>query len=244
MRGTFYLIAVLGLLIVADSASAVSVRVSIGVRETGTAAAVGGNGGAIGPIEWIRLDQLSLPLDGQFHTFTFNFGSDPVAAFTGNGVLNGTRGTLEHIRIRNFDGITVPIQLHIDNIRNTTAAGVQMVSDFEGFAAGSEVTFQEPRFSSSTVDNLAISPNSAATTSATASEGTSSLGVNFRFVDATPTRWLRLTTFDATNLPNPAIDFSPGNSLSIDIKGVAIPEPAIATGLLGTALLALRRRAR
>ena len=231
-------------------ARAVNLAISIGVRETGTSAPIGGDGGAANAIEWVNRDGLMLPLDGAFHTFTFNFGTDPVAFFFGTqpaggqpNRLDGTRGTLEHVRIRNIDGVTVPVQLYIDNIRNTTASGgPQTVSNFEGFGVGTEVTFQEPNFSGSTSANLATTPNVAAVTTTAASQGTQSNGVQFRFIDATNTRWLRLTTNAATNLPNPAIDFAPGNTLSFDIRGVAVPEPAGAGVVLTLAWGALRRR--
>ena len=232
------------------SARAVNLAISIGVRETGTTAPIGGDGGTNNSIEWVNRDGLTLPLDGAFHTFTFNFGTDPVAFFFGTqpaggqpNRLDGTRGTLEHVRIRNTDGLTVPIQLYIDNIRNATAlAGPQNVSNFEGFPIGSEVTFQEPTFSGSTSANLTPTPNIAAVTTTAASQGTQSDGVQFRFIDADATRWLRLTTNIATNLPNPAIDFAPGSTLSFDMRGVPIPEPAgmLAAFALG-GLLAVSR---
>ena len=234
-------------------AAAVNLAISVGVRETGTTAQIGGDGGTANSIEWVNRDGLMLPLDGAFHTFTFNFGTDPVAFFFGTqpaggqpNRLDGTRGTLEHIRIRNVDGVTVPVQLHIDNIRNTTAlAGTQMVSGFEGFALGTEVTFQEPSYSGSTSANLATAPNVAAVTGPIASEGAQSNGVQFRFIDADATRWLRLTTNVTTNLPNPAIDFAPSSTLSFDIRGVAVPEPAgVAAVTLALAALPWRRARR
>ena len=225
-------------LAVCSSARAVNVAISIGVRETGSTAQIGGDGGTANSIEWVNRDGLVLPLDGQFHTFTFNFGTDPVAFFFGTqptggqpNRLDGTRGTLEHVRIRNIDGLTVPVQLYIDNIRNTLSGSPQMVSNFEGYPLNTEVTFQEPRFSGSTSANLTTTPNLAATTTNAASEGAQSDGVQFRFIDSDNTRWLRLTTNAVTNLPNPAIDFSPGNTLSFDIRGVPIPEP-VAGGVL------------
>jgi hypothetical protein len=232
-------------------ARAVNLAISIGVRETGTSAPIGGDGGTNNSIEWINRDGLTLPLDGVFHTFTFNFGTDPVNFFAGTqppggapNVLDGTRGTLEHVRIRNIDGLTVPIQLYIDNIRNTTAlAGPVNVSNFEGFAIGTEVTFQEPTFSGSTSANIATTPNIAAVTTTAASEGTQSDGIQFRFIDADGTRWLRLTTNAATNLPNPAIDFASGSTLSFDVRGVPIPEPG-GVALVALAAAAATRRAR
>ena len=220
----------------ARSSYAVDLAISIGVRETGTAAPVGGDGGTNNSIEWVRRDGQLLSLDGTYQTFTFNFGTDPVAFFSGTqpgggqpNRLDGTRGVLEHIRIRNVDGLGVPVQLYVDNIRNTDPQGApSVVSDFESHPLNSEVTFQEPLFSGSTSANLAASPNVAAVTSGSASQGSQSNGVQFRFVDGDTNRWLRLTTFAATNLPNPAIDFAPGSTLSFDVRGVPIPEPATA----------------
>ena len=246
------LVGAVGAGLCAAPARAVNLAISIGVRETGTSAPIGGDGGTANSIEWVNRDGLTLPLDGAFHTFTFNFGTDPVAFFFGTqppggqpNRLDGTRGTLEHVRIRNTDGLTVPIQLYIDNIRNATAlAGPQNVSNFEGFPIGSEVTFQEPTFSGSTSANLAPTPNIAAVTTTAASQGTQSDGVQFRFIDADNTRWLRLTTNIATNLPNPAIDFAPGSTLSFDIRGVPIPEPVAGLSLLALCSFARRSRAR
>jgi len=233
--------AVLG---ISSFAGAANLAISIGVRETGTAAAIGANGGTAGTIEWVNLDGLTLPLDGAFHTFTFNFGTDPVTGFTGNGVLDGTRGVLEHVRIRNIDGTTAPLELWIDNIRQTTAAGPATVSNFEGFADGTEVTFQEPGFSGSTSANV-VGPNSSLTTSAVASQGTASDDVKFTFTDSDPTRWVRLTTNGVANGPNPAIDYSPGNTLSFDLRGLIVPEPGsvllLAVGSVGM-LIARRRK--
>ena len=226
--------------------------ISIGIRETEagggpTGVPIGGNGGSAGGIEFVNLDGQTLNLDGTFQTFTFNFQNDALTAFAGataNGAYDGTRGVLEMIRIRNTGGITQPIQLFIDNIVNNTAAGPQTVSNFEGFADGTEVTFQEPRFSGSTSANLMTTPNTSLTSSAMASQGTVSDEINFQFLDATNTRWIRLTTFNTPNLPNPVIDFANNSSLTFQIRGVIVPEPASAAvfGLGASVLMLVRRR--
>lgn len=224
--------------------------ISIGIRETeaggGTPGIpIGGNGGSAGGIEFVNLDAQTLILDGTFQTFTFNFQNDPLTAFAGataNSLYDGTRGTLEMIRIRNTGGITAPVQLFIDNIVNTTATGVHTVSNFEGFPDGTEVTFQEPGFSGSTAANV-LAGSTSLTTSTMASQGTSSDEINFQFVDGTNTRWVRLTTFGTPNLPNPVIEFANGNTLTFQIKGVVVPEPASASlVVVGAGLFLARRR--
>src|SRR5262245_45422872 len=59
--------------------------VSIGVRETGTSAAIGADGGTSGSIEWVNLDGQSIIADGLWHQYTWNFGTDPITAFAGSG---------------------------------------------------------------------------------------------------------------------------------------------------------------
>lgn len=233
----------------AGTVAAATLAISIGIRETGTLVPIGGNGGTTGGIEWVNLDGQSLTLDGTFQTFTFNFQTDPLTAFAGataNGVYDGTRGVLEHIRIRNSDGITDPIELYIDNIRNLDPTGApNTVSDFEGFADGLEVTFQEPRFSGSTVGFLQATPNIALTSSAFASQGTVSDNVQFQFINAVNTNWVRLTTFNTPNLPNPAIDFGQGWKLTFDVRGLVVPEPgSLAILALSAGSLMARRRGR
>ena len=237
----------------ATFAGAQTLAISIGIRETEAGGGppgvpIGGNGGSAGGIEFVNLDNQVLTLNGTFQTFTFNFQNDPLTAFAGttaNGLYDGTRGVLEMIRIRNTGGNTLPIRLWIDNIVNTTATGPHTVSNFEGFPDGTEVTFQEPGFSGSTAANV-LPGSTALTTSTMASEGLSSDELNFQFVDATNTRWVRLTTFNTPNLPNPVIEFANGNTLTFQIKGEIVPEPGSAAllGIGATTLLLGRRRAR
>ena len=225
--------------------------ISIGIRETEAGGGppgvpIGGNGGSAGGIEFVNLDNQFLTLNGTFQTFTFNFQNDPLTAFAGttaNGLYDGTRGVLEMVRIRNTGGITAPVRLWIDNIVNTNTSGPNIVSNFESFPDGTEVTFQEPGFSGSTSTNI-LPGSTSLTSSAFASEGTKSDEINFQFVDATNTRWVRLTTFNTPNLPNPVIEFANGNTLTFQIRGEIVPEPA-SIGLLGVgAASALLRRRR
>ena len=109
--------------------------ISIGVRETGTSAAIGADGGSTGGIEWVNLDGQSIIADGLWHPYTWNFGSDPVTNFSGgNGVLSSAtmKGTLENIRILNSGGNAGgAINLRVDDIVNTVGGTPMTVTGFE-----------------------------------------------------------------------------------------------------------------
>ena len=241
-RGTAWqLAAVAGLspLFLAASAEAQTFAISIGVRETQSTANIGENGGTTGPggagagIEWINLDGLTLTPNGTWQQFTFNFGTDAVTAFAGataNGVLDGTRGTLEHIRVRNSSGVTDLLSLQVDDIVNTVSGTPTVVSGFETTdpipaTVGTEHVFQEPRFSGSSQPFLANLPNATLVTDQQFHTGAQSTQADLQFNSTNPAAWLRLVTFNTPNQPNPTIDWSPGNSLSFWLRmTVAAPE--------------------
>lgn len=231
------------------AAQAANMAVSIAVRETGNDVAVGADGGTANGIEWIHLDGFSVPIDGAYHTLTFDFSAHAVTPFAGS-TADGTlaaannKGVLEHIRVLNVDGSTDPVIMFIDNIRNQTSIGPQFVQDFEGFADGTEVTFQEPGFSGSTAGNM-LAGSTGGVDSTMPTEGLAGYRFDWQFIDSDPTRWVRLTTFALGQAdPNPTIDFSPGNTLSFDVRFVPIPEPTTVAMLgLGALGLLARRRA-
>lgn len=223
----------------ATTASA-QLSISIGVRETaaggGSFTNIGGDGGASGGIEWVNLDGQTLTLDGTWQQFTFNLTSDPITAFAGstaNGVLDGGYGTLEHVRILNSGGIADPIELWIDDITDLVTGGATTFGDFEGYADGAEVVFQEPTFSGSTSSHV-MSGATAGVDNYVASR-TASDGIAFQFVDGTTTRWVRLTTFNATNVPNPLIRFDQGSVLTFWMRG-GKAQPNVGSQGPGTAI--------
>jgi hypothetical protein len=235
----------------AASAVGDTVNISIGVRETnrsgGADNGIGGDGGANGGIEFINLDGLTLTLNGTWQQFSFDLGSanlnGQVTAFAGataNSVLEGSYGTLEHIRIKS-NGNAEPLTLWIDDVVNTIdppgpapPQSVLIGNGFEGFADGTEVMFQEPSFSGSTMANV-LAGSTSGVDSSMFLNGAASYRVDFQFVDNDPTRWVRLTSFNTLNVPNPIVRFDQSSVVSFWMKGGDIPEPStlVLLGLCG-----------
>ncbi len=207
-----------------------TLSISIGIRETGaggsTFTAIGADGGSAGGIEWVNRDGQTLVLDGTWQQFTFDFDADTLSGFAGataNNMIDGDFGTLEHIRILNSGGVTGEIDLWIDDIENTIVPTGQtnpvstVFGDFQGYGDGDEVIFQEPSFSGSTASNL-VAGGTAGVDNFVASRSSSDK-ISFEFVDGTTTRWVRLTTFQSTNLRNPTIRFDQDSTLSFWMRG-------------------------
>jgi hypothetical protein len=239
--------AALAVMLCASLASAAQLTFSIGIRETGTAAAIGADGGTANGIEFIDQDLHDVELDGTWQQVSINLANpQSVTAFAGataNSIIDGNRGTLEHIRIRNTDGITNPINLYLDDLVYTDASGTPHLLGWEGLNVGDEVRFQEPNFSGSTSANL-VAGGTAAVSEDEAFSGTQSYELDFQFIDDTDTRWVRLTTFASGGMigPNATIEFN--GVLSFYVNGTAIPEPTAASLLALTAIggLLVRRR--
>lgn len=104
---------------------------TLGVRETGTVTTIGGNGGGTGAIEFVGATGLqgSAPLGrlittkDSWITVVFNLPTEPVRAFAGgNGVLNGTFGTIEGLYITPTSNANVgPYSFFLDDFRQTAA---------------------------------------------------------------------------------------------------------------------------
>ncbi|NLE60525.1 MAG: hypothetical protein GX616_19440, partial [Planctomycetes bacterium] len=99
IRKTASVAVLAGLLLSSGASPASALQVSLGVRETaaggGSQAAIGGDGGTAGGIEWINRDGLNVPLDNQWHQYAWDLDADPATAFAGttaNSVLEGAYG--------------------------------------------------------------------------------------------------------------------------------------------------------
>jgi hypothetical protein len=262
------LISVLALGALAGQLSAGEIRLSLGVRETNepSGTPIGSDGGATGSIEWVgrpndatQIDVALVPDDNAWHLVTFDLNTGPFRGFTGNHILETTTGlgVLEHLRIANTaDGFT-HYRIYIDDVTNTVNGTPTLITDFDSAIVGTEVMFQEPRFSGSTDASINLTPNISRVSTLQAFSGANSYEVEFEFINDTaaavggpdPGGWVRLTTGGAAPLRDPVIGI-PGattntSTVSMQIRIEAIPEPA-AIGLASLSalvLVALRRRA-
>ncbi|MCA9256476.1 MAG: hypothetical protein KDA33_12600, partial [Phycisphaerales bacterium] len=121
--------------------------ICLGVRETGTDVPQLEDGGVVGDIEWVGVTGVAgtapdlrpipafiVPVSAatllvEFDLATGNISTGPdefslvnhgggIAAFTGNGALDGTRGTIEHIAIVNVSTDTLAaMQFYIDDLQ-------------------------------------------------------------------------------------------------------------------------------
>ena len=216
------------------------IRVALGIRETGGAGPVGADGGITGNIEWVGSSSvkgadgqpigklLATGVDWQEVTFRWEAigGTDLVAGFTGNGVVDGAWGVLESLNFTLEDSTnTGHYEVYVDAIYS----GSTLLTGFEGLTNGSLALFRAPSHSGTTDTNLLDWPDSAAVTGAEAFEGTQAHKLMFQFVDNQPKRWVRITSvYDAAANPpmptmpvqNPMIDLTQPITMRIKLYGV------------------------
>ncbi len=106
---------------------------TLGVRETGSTAGCGGNGGTSGGIEWVGATSGYPPVGklidqkDQWVRVEFDIPNEPLVAFAGstaNGILDTTTGTLEHLAFTPVDPFLTDIYtVYLDDIE-TIAAGI------------------------------------------------------------------------------------------------------------------------
>ncbi len=90
---------------------------------------------------------------------------------------------------------------------NAAACTDQWLTTFESYASDTQAMFRDPRTSGTTSGHLKTSPNvSLVSSEVSGADGRKTCKVQWQFVDASTSRWLRLTTSNTANLPNPSID--------------------------------------
>jgi hypothetical protein len=117
--------------------------------------------------------------------------------------------------------------IYIDDVIQTWSGGTTVIADFENYAVnGADVLFRYPGFSGSTSGNI-LAGSTAEVTDEMAQSGTQSYRTEFEFIDDAATRWLRLTTNNTANIPNPAVWFvEDGFTPTISFSLKAVPEPS------------------
>jgi uncharacterized lipoprotein YddW (UPF0748 family) len=126
-----------------ESPAGASLRVSLGIRETGTTAAVGANGGTSGALEWIGpaarynnaapQGKLLAAASGVWQTLVFDPLSDPVlATSTGDGVISSPtgKGTFEHLAFSSTGGAG-PFVVYVDQIEQLCTPPPGMHEDLD-----------------------------------------------------------------------------------------------------------------
>jgi len=97
------------------------------------------------------------------------------------------------------------------------------LADFDAYAAGQSVLFNLPRFSGSTSNDLALSPNVAEVDAAAAPfSPPNAMRVEWQYVDTDPQRWMRLTTFNGAQIPNPTIPLDRPLRVRLRLDGGAL----------------------
>lgn len=184
-------------------------RMTLALRETGTQAPVGGDGGFSGTIEWIGASTILsggrpwgklIQPSGQWQTLTFNPVTDPVLPGpSGDGIMQcglTGKGVLEGLIVVPATSDSGPYVLYIDNVSN----GTTLITDFEGYLPGTEdVLFRRPSFLGV---HLLTAPNVSVISAARGDASAKSLHLSWQFEDVA-SRWLRLTTYSLNGYPSP-----------------------------------------
>lgn len=137
--------------------SAHTLRFTLGVRETGTAAAYGADGGTTGAIEWVGATSVvnGVPMGGHSAPIntpvemSFNIPFESHLPFTGDGIIDqtGSKGVLEHIGIQGTsagaDGLNY---VYFDDFAVVTTNTLAYTLD-AGAPAGASIGYRSGKFS-------------------------------------------------------------------------------------------------
>ena len=129
-----------------DINSSKSLKVGLGVRETGGSAEIGANGGTTGGIEWLGVTNKvgSSPIPNRavnantWTTLEFNLPSEPCTNFSGgNSILAAGKGVLEHLVLYGTGG-TGAYTVYLDNFEVVTTTNLPATVTMK---AGSTLSF-------------------------------------------------------------------------------------------------------
>jgi len=106
-----------------------SLKVCLGIRETGTTAENGANGGTTGTIEWVGATNVvsSCPQPtrtiavSNWTTVEFDLPADPKQSFTGDGILSPGQQALEHLALVGTSAGAYTVYLDNFQVVTTTA---------------------------------------------------------------------------------------------------------------------------
>jgi hypothetical protein len=131
-----------------------TLRMCLGVRETGINVPIGQDGGENGTIEWIGATSVTngapqgvliTDQSGQWQTITFDPTQDAILGYTGDGVLSAAndKGVLEHIALTITDS-TGPFNIQFDNFEQLCVVEPPIITEHpqsQQACPGSTVTF-------------------------------------------------------------------------------------------------------
>jgi N-acetyl-anhydromuramyl-L-alanine amidase AmpD len=101
-----------------------AIKLGVGVRESGTTAAIGADGGTTGSIEYVGCSTKNgtTPVPtrtinaSNWTTVTFNLPSEPMQTLTGDAILAAAKGTLEHLILYGAGG-SGAYTVYVDNFQ-------------------------------------------------------------------------------------------------------------------------------
>jgi hypothetical protein len=223
-----------------------SMKVTLGVREiAGTTCSLGTDGGIAGQIEWIGAATRSggstgaplghgLPTGQTWRTETFSSsksgGTDPVlsAMGVGNGTLDGTCGTLEHLAFTIDPSTTNTGRyvVYVDNIKN----GTTLITNFEDGVVDTQYIFRDANVGStsgSTNPYILPAPVSSTWTTDPLNPANHCVKMQFQFrSESDASQWVRMTTTSTGGtqlMPNPVINLN--QSVSMDLLLIGCNDP-------------------
>ncbi|MBA4150472.1 MAG: fibronectin type III domain-containing protein [Verrucomicrobia bacterium] len=133
--------------------SSKAVKVGLGIRETGTTAAYGANGGTTGVIEWVGVTNVvsgnpipkKLIAANTWTTVSFNIPFEPQVGFTGDGVIpQSGKGVLEHLILKG-EGGTGAYAVYLDDFA-VVAQNTLIYSLDSGAPAGASIGRRNGKF--------------------------------------------------------------------------------------------------